>query len=90
MQSRRSIENPLLQSDTEWIECLPSEASVTSAMPLSSQQSICLMPTIDTSQAEWHLNFVIPELRTFSQFVAEANNSGAMHIHHCSYSIPFV
>lgn len=42
----------------------------------SSQQSSYSISVTETSQAEWHLNFVIPEIRTFSQFVTEAVDTG--------------
>ena len=55
-----------------------AEASITSAVPSNSQQSSCSTSATGTSQAEWHLNFVISELRTFSQFVTEAVSTGVV------------
>ena len=72
------MENPALPSGGPEIESLPAEASIISAVPSNSQQSSCSTSATGTSQAEWHLNFVIPELRTFSQFVTEAVNTGVV------------
>jgi len=71
----QSIETDSQPQNAEtYTEPGPVEAArITSSVPPNNPRSVN-----ETSPAQWHLNFVIPELKMFSHYVSEAVNTGVV------------